>query len=428
MGTTKSRKTRRNDSRPVAFSFLSNLSLGNEAGAKPKDNSMFQSLCDDLGLCEEECSSAYINYGYPAYARASTGRSALSLHSTDSSASAEDETTSLRVGKTNRLSTTTPPIMMSVSAPPTGLEAPDYRKLMYKSDMEKPTHVDHHQLTRDDSDRPIASEKIKKKSYRQLKEAKPTGTGILSVLRYYTEKIRHSTGKRAEPMMNRGYVQQQQQLLRQDSSHRAVVETYGHFLTASGALKHAWTRGEWKQGDYDPLFLDNDTYKLKTAQGQYTRSSEMKRELNEQFRLVHPEICQEITLSKIRAIKTHLLEIGKEADLEVSSVAYAYAYFEKLVIKASADHSPACCLLLALKINEAKQPWEYHLLDVIEDQLGIDAEEVHQHEFAVFADLEFLLYIPKYEYMPHFERIIQVLEYKSMEDYLGPSQFYEGEL
>jgi hypothetical protein len=55
--------------------------------------------------------------------------------------------------------------------------------------------------------------------------------------------------------------------------------------------------------------------------------------LNEIFRSAHPEIPQEITLSKIRAIKSHLLEIGKELDLEVSSVAHAYVYFEKLVMK-----------------------------------------------------------------------------------------------
>jgi hypothetical protein len=51
------------------------------------------------------------------------------------------------------------------------------------------------------------------------------------------------------------------------------------------------------------------------------------------FRSEHPEIPQEITLSKLRSIKSHLLEIGKELDLEVSSVAHAYVYFEKLVIK-----------------------------------------------------------------------------------------------
>lgn len=63
------------------------------------------------------------------------------------------------------------------------------------------------------------------------------------------------------------------------------------------------------------------------------RPSDMKRELNEQFRLKHPEISPEITLSKIRAIKLHLLEIAKTVDLEISSVAHAFAYFEKLVMK-----------------------------------------------------------------------------------------------
>lgn len=63
------------------------------------------------------------------------------------------------------------------------------------------------------------------------------------------------------------------------------------------------------------------------------KPSDLKREMNEQFRLNHPDIPVEITLSKIRAIKLHLLEIGRAVDIEVSSVAHAYVYFEKLVIK-----------------------------------------------------------------------------------------------
>lgn len=94
---------------------------------------------------------------------------------------------------------------------------------------------------------------------------------------------------------------------------------------------------------YDPFFLDDDSYgkygldpsSLGTlANNNNTmKPSELKRDMNEQFRLNHPEIPPEITLSKIRAIKLHLLEIGKQVDLEVSSVAHAYVFFEKLVIK-----------------------------------------------------------------------------------------------
>lgn len=39
MGTTKSRKSRRNNSRPTAFTFLSNIALGSE-NEKPPDDSI----------------------------------------------------------------------------------------------------------------------------------------------------------------------------------------------------------------------------------------------------------------------------------------------------------------------------------------------------------------------------------------------------
>ncbi|OAD01057.1 cyclin, partial [Mucor lusitanicus CBS 277.49] len=140
------------------------------------------------------------------------------------------------------------------------------------------------------------------------------------------------------------------------------------------------------------------------------KPSELKREMNEQFRLNHPEIPAEITLSKIRAIKLHLLEIGKQVDLEVSSVAHAYVFFEKLVIKHVVTKKnrkliAACCLFLATKVNEAKGTWFRPLLEAMDDELDVDAEEIHEHEFAVFADLEFNLYVPRREFMPHFERI-----------------------
>jgi hypothetical protein len=66
---------------------------------------------------------------------------------------------------------------------------------------------------------------------------------------------------------------------------------------------------------------------------QYTRPSDLKRELNEHFRSRHPTIDPSITLSKIRKVKSDLLAISEELDLEISTAALAYAYFEKLVLK-----------------------------------------------------------------------------------------------
>jgi hypothetical protein len=82
---------------------------------------------------------------------------------------------------------------------------------------------------------------------------------------------------------------------------------------------------------YDPFFLDDDSYVVPLDNTK--KSQELRREINEEFHLNHPEISPEMTLTKIRAIKQHMMEIGKQVDLEISSVAHAIVYFEKLVIK-----------------------------------------------------------------------------------------------
>ncbi|KAG0178981.1 hypothetical protein DFQ29_002746 [Apophysomyces sp. BC1021] len=94
-------------------------------------------------------------------------------------------------------------------------------------------------------------------------------------------------------------------------------------------------------GDYDPYYIENDSSETfgvvpnsqGTSPGFNLRPADAKREMNEHFHQSHSEIIPEITLSKIKAIKAHLLEIGEAADVEISSIAHAYVYFEKLVIK-----------------------------------------------------------------------------------------------
>lgn len=62
-------------------------------------------------------------------------------------------------------------------------------------------------------------------------------------------------------------------------------------------------------------------------------SSKKKELLNQEFRKSHPDLPAEITLSKINAVKFHLVNIGKAMDLEISSVSHAFVYFEKLIQK-----------------------------------------------------------------------------------------------
>lgn len=97
-----------------------------------------------------------------------------------------------------------------------------------------------------------------------------------------------------------------------------------------------------------------------------------------------------------------------------------------MVTKKNRKLIAACCLFLATKANEAKGNWFKPLLEAVDDELDVDSEEIHEHEFAVFADLEFNLYVPRREFMPHFERIFNHLEYKSIQEYLGPSLFFEA--
>ncbi|KAG0169713.1 CDK5 and ABL1 enzyme substrate 1 [Apophysomyces sp. BC1034] len=469
MGTTKSRKSRRNNSRPIAFSFLSNIALGSETNKPIDDNegiAQIQSLTNylDFSPCRSQAwqqrptetdAGLYGNYverfaGLPQQ----TGRElselgAVSLHSSDSSLSVEDEHTQTPISgeACARVTSTTAQPVMTPSANPTTSHLPntqiDQRKVGGKHDLRLKRQssvyshdgdVHHHKLTREDSERPIASEKIKRKS-NNAEKGDHSGSGIMSVFRYYTDKIRQSAGRKTiDQNVNRGYVQQQL-----DNSKRRTALSYAHFLSPLGSLEDDTTvEQSLDKHAYDPYFLDNDSYaklcavssSLGTSSGQNVRPSDIKRELNEQFRLAHPELAPEITLSKIRSIKSHLLDIGKAADLEVSSVAHAFVYFEKLVVKNVVTKKnrkliAACCIFLATKVNEAKRAWFPRLLEAIDDELDEDAEEVHGHEFAVFADLEFDLYIPRREFMPHFERIFSELEYKSIQEYLGHSTFYE---
>lgn len=66
---------------------------------------------------------------------------------------------------------------------------------------------------------------------------------------------------------------------------------------------------------------------------QFTRPSELRNELNDQFKQKHPDIDPSITLSKLRNLKASLLEIALAEDVELSSLAKCYVFFEKLVLK-----------------------------------------------------------------------------------------------
>ncbi|KAF9936487.1 CDK5 and ABL1 enzyme substrate 1 [Mortierella alpina] len=270
-----------------------------------------------------------------------------------------------------------------------------------------------------------------------------------SVLRYNDDK---APNKRRRRRFDREYLQQ----ITKEALIRKKANSFAHLLTQSNALDPE----PQESSSYDPYYLDDP--ELKTGKNrtvislacymgsviQYTRPSDLKRELNEHFRQRHPTIDPSITLSKIRKIKTDLLTISEELDLEISTAALAYAYFEKLVLKGSwkgkdgssltneSGCSPvtkenrkliACvCLLLAYKVNEPKRPpGEFIvLMKHMSKHMDVSAKDIKEHEFQVFSLLEFNLYLPRQEFLPHFEQILYRQDYINVQEYLGEDEFY----
>lgn len=272
---------------------------------------------------------------------------------------------------------------------------------------------------------------------------------VSSLLRYNDEK---APNKRRRRRFDREYLQQ----ITKEALVRKKANSFAFLLTQSNALEPEHD----DSSSYDPYYLDDP--ELKTGKNrtvislacymgsviQYTRASDLKRELNEHFRSRHPTIDPSITLSKIRKVKSDLLTISEELDLEISTAALAYAYFEKLVLKgawkgkdsngASTESSPspvtkenrklmACvCLLLAYKVNEPKRPpGEFTaLMKQMTKHMDVSAKDVKEHEFQVFSLLEFNLYIPRQEFLPHFEQILYRQDYLNVQEYLGEDEFY----
>jgi hypothetical protein len=76
-----------------------------------------------------------------------------------------------------------------------------------------------------------------------------------------------------------------------------------------------------------------------------------------------------LTLSKIRSLKQQALAAAVKAKLEISTVALAIVYFERLALDCRVDKSNrrlsfAACLLLAIKINEVSKVFCYVCLSV----------------------------------------------------------------
>jgi hypothetical protein len=168
-----------------------------------------------------------------------------------------------------------------------------------------------------------------------------------------------------------------------------------------------------------------------------------------------------LTLSKIRSVKQQALLAAVKAKLEISTVALAIVYFERLCLDCRVDKtnrrlSFAACLLLAIKINEAQvglvmrtsttqEPTSSRntttsriqslirptkksstmfasLLEFFTQDWNISLKHLFAAEWGVFAALQFRLHAKPSHVAFHFKRLLKSLD-KNPRSYLGAEVF-----
>ncbi len=162
-----------------------------------------------------------------------------------------------------------------------------------------------------------------------------------------------------------------------------------------------------------------------------------------------------LTLSKIRKLKQQALHACIDCNIEVSTVALACVYFERLALDCRVDKSNrrltfAACLLIAIKINESNvalvneqtnkptkkgvgvlKSWIKSkrdgddfasLLEFFTHEWSLKLKDLFGAEFGVFAALNFKLHASPSQVSFHFKRLMKTLEWSSR-DYLGKEMY-----
>ncbi|PAA81211.1 hypothetical protein BOX15_Mlig006315g3, partial [Macrostomum lignano] len=145
-----------------------------------------------------------------------------------------------------------------------------------------------------------------------------------------------------------------------------------------------------------------------TSVMEYVRPSDLKKDLNQQFRERFPQI--QLTLSKLRSLKADLHRIAKKSSMDLWTLAQSFVFFEKLALKGLINKAnrKCCCaasLVLSAKLNDVKGAELNNLFDELETAFRLTKREILLFELPILVGLEFSLVLPDYEISPHLHRL-----------------------
>lgn len=189
-------------------------------------------------------------------------------------------------------------------------------------------------------------------------------------------------------------------LRRSKRSGRKHGVSYSSLLVPSCSSTH---RHDGQTEMYKTLTMSYDSTLLGVSMVPVKGNKKARQEVNRQFQQAYPWLHQSMTMSKLRNLKHDIFSlIDKVPNLDPSTVAMAWTYFERLVSlqvvhKATRKQLAGACLVLAYKFNQALRSHQLchlvHALQTLDRKDHLRPRDIFAMEFKVFATIGFNLQV-----------------------------------